>query len=166
MIESEPEPQHSTLNTQNSTLSDAAYQALLRVDSIEDLRAATRDYPSLLEEWADIELIARIEATLEEGNERLARTIEVRREALAELRAQVSSRDPLLQAVRALMEADGEAEVADVISAYPILLTDAAQDALFGLAAAARAQGDMDLADDAISCRALLRTVRAGVEEQ
>jgi hypothetical protein len=157
-------PQSLTPNLR--PLSDAAYQALQHAASPEELRAAARDYPALLEEWADADLTARTEAALDEGNERLARAIETRRDALAELRAQMSGRDPLLQAVRALMQANGEAAVADVISAYPMLLTDAAQDALFGLAANARAQGDANLAEYAISCRALLRTVRAGLEEQ
>jgi ribosomal 50S subunit-associated protein YjgA (DUF615 family) len=161
----QPETQPSALNAQPSTLSDAAYQALLRVFSPDALLAAVRDYPALLEQWADDELAARTEAALDEGNERLARQIEAHREALAELRAQVSGYDSLLQAIRVLLAADGEDAVADVISTYPVLLTDAAQDALFGLAADARAQGDQELAEGANSCRALLRTVRAGLEE-
>ncbi|HEX9373179.1 MAG TPA: hypothetical protein VF897_19355, partial [Roseiflexaceae bacterium] len=147
------------------SLSDAAYQALLHVDSPDALIAATRDYPALLEEWAGADLAARTEAALEEGNERLARTIEMHREALADLRARVGGEDALLRSVRALLEADGEEAIADVIAANPILLTDAAQDALFGLAAGARTQGDEDLAEYAISCRAMLRTVRAGLED-
>jgi ribosomal 50S subunit-associated protein YjgA (DUF615 family) len=146
-------------------LSDAAYQALLHVASPEELRAAARDYPALLEEGADVALAARTEAALDEGNERLARTIEAHREALAELRDQANGPDLLLQAVHAVLDADGEAAVADVVSSYPVLLTDAAQDALFGLAAGARARGDEDLAEYANSRRALLRTVRVGLEE-
>jgi len=161
--DSVPDPRPPTPDPQ--LLSDSAYQALLHVDSPHALIAATRDYPALLEEWAGADLAARTEAALEEGNERLARTIEMHREALADLRARVGGEDALLRSVRALLEADGEEAIADVIAANPILLTDAAQDALFGLAAGARTQGDEDLAEYAISCRAMLRTVRAGLED-
>src|SRR5262249_43485915 len=149
-----------------STLPDAAYQALLHVASPDELRAATRDYPVLLEEWADAALAARTEGALDEGNERLARTIEAHREALADLRAQVGGREALFQAVRALMEADGEDAVADVISSNPMLLTNSAQDALSGVAGDARVRGDDRLAEYAASCGALLRTVRAGLEAE
>jgi hypothetical protein len=159
------EAQSSESGAESIKLSDTAYQALLQVASPEELRAAARDYPALLEEWADADLTERTEDALDEGNERLARMIETQRDALAELRAQLSQRDQVLQAARALMQANGEDAIADVISAYPMLLTDAAQDALFGLAADARAQGQDPLAEYAISCRALLRTVRAGLEE-
>ncbi|MBK9710519.1 MAG: hypothetical protein IPO81_04155 [Kouleothrix sp.] len=160
-----PAPESVEPPTQDASLSDAAYQALLHAASPDDLAAAARDYPALLEEWADAELAARADAALDEGNERLARVVEMHRETLAELRARVGGQDMLLQAVRALLEADGEDAIADVIAENPILLTDAAQDALFGLAAGARAQGDQDLAEYAISCRAMLRTVRAGLDE-
>ncbi len=81
---------------QNALLSDAAYQALLQVAAPNELAAAARDYPALLEDWADADLTARIEVALDEGNERLARIIETRREALAELRVRVSGQDRLL----------------------------------------------------------------------
>src|SRR5262249_3391161 len=64
---------------------DVAYQRLLQVASRDELIAITRDYPALLEEWADAELAERAEAALDEGNERLAGTIEERREVLAAL---------------------------------------------------------------------------------
>jgi hypothetical protein len=159
------EDRYATRDMQHTALSNAAYQALLRVTSPEGLRAAARDYPALLEEPADADLAARTEAALDEGNERLARAIEAQREALAELRGQLGDPDPLLAAVRAMLDADGEDAAANVISAYPILLTDAAQTALADLAAGARAQGDHSLAEYANSCRSLLRTVRAGLEE-
>jgi hypothetical protein len=97
--------QNSELRTQNlalersegSTLSDAAYQALLQVAAPKDLLAVARDYPALLEDWADTDLTARIEAALDEGNERLARVIEARREALADLRVRAGGQDHLLQ---------------------------------------------------------------------
>jgi len=128
--------------------------------------AAARDYPALLEPWADDDLAARIEAALDESNERLARTIEARREGLDELRAQLSEQRALMHAIQALLAAEGEDAVASILSAHPILLTDTAQDALSHLAADALARGGPELAEKAASCQALLRTVRAGLEEQ
>jgi hypothetical protein len=137
---------------------------LLLVAAPGELTAAARDYPALLEDWADADLAARIEAALDEGNERLARVVEARREALADLRARTSAQDHMLQGVRALIEAANDDAIADVLTQYPILLTDAAQDALSRLAAGARSQGDDQLAERAIACRGMLRTIRAGLE--
>jgi hypothetical protein len=160
------EAQSSALSPQTSVLSDSAYQALLHAASPDELRAAIRDYPALLEAWADADLGARIEAALDEGNERLARAIEMQREGLLELRIQLSARDALLRAIQALLAADGEDAVAAILSAYPILLTDAAQDALSSLAAEALARDDQAPAEQMIACQALLRTVRAGLEAE
>lgn len=146
------------------SLPDPAYQALLRVASPAALAEAARAFPALLEAWADDDLAARTEAALEEGNERLAQALDERREALAELHTQTNDPATLLAAVRALMEAEDDDAIADVLTIYPLLLTDTAQEALLGLAAGARAQGDDDLAEYAIGCRALLRQVRAGLE--
>jgi hypothetical protein len=145
-------------------IGDVAYQRLLHVASRDELIAITRDYPALLEEWADAELAERADAALDEGNERLAGTIEERREVLAALRAEVGGQAGLARAVQALMEASSEEDMAHALDEYPILLTDAAQDALLGLAAGARAQGDDELAEYTIERRALLRKVRAGLE--
>jgi hypothetical protein len=145
-------------------ISNAAYQMLLGVCSRDELIAITREHPALLEEWAGAELAARADAALDEGNERLARTIEERREALAELRAEVGGPDVLARAAQALLEARDEDEIALALTEYPILLTDVAQDALLGLAAGARAQGDANLAEYAVERRAMLRNVRAGLE--
>jgi hypothetical protein len=152
--------------TPSSRLSDSAYQALLHAASGDALLAATRDYPALLELWADDELAARIEAALDEGNERLARTIEARREGLDELRAQLSAHAALMHATQALLAAEGEEAVASILGIYPILLTDTAQDALSNLAADAQARDEHELVSKAIGCQALLRTIRAGLEEQ
>src|SRR6185503_15679448 len=86
-------------------IGDAAYQRLLHVATRDELFAVTRDYPALLEEWADAELAERAEAALDEGNERLASTIEERREALAALRVEVGGQAGLTRAIQALMEA-------------------------------------------------------------
>ncbi|MEP7190930.1 MAG: hypothetical protein ABI901_17200, partial [Roseiflexaceae bacterium] len=155
----------SVLRPPSSALSDAAYQALLHAASADALLAATRDYPALLEPWADDELAARMESALDESNERLARTIEARREGLDELRTQLSERTALMYAIQALLAAEGEDAVAGTLSAHPILLTDTAQDALAQLAADALARDDHALAGQAASCQALLRTVRTGLEE-
>jgi len=150
---------------QPAALSDGAYQALLHAASADALLAATRDYPALLELWADDDLGERIEDALDEGNERLARTIEARREGLAELRAQLSERTVLQYAVQALLAAEGEDAVAGILSSHPILLTDTAQNALSQLAADALTRDDHELAGKAASSQALLHTVRAGLEE-
>jgi hypothetical protein len=159
------DPQSSALSPQSSQLSDSGYQALLHAASAEALLAATRDYPALLEHWADDYLAARIEAALDEGNERLARTIEARREGLDELRTQLSAHAALLHAIQALLAAEGEDAVAGILDTHPILLTDTAQSALSNLVADAQARADPDLARKAINCQALLHTVRAGLEE-
>jgi hypothetical protein len=160
-----PVKQDSVLSPRSSVLTDSAYQALLHATSPDALQAATRDYPALLEAWADVDLAVRSEAALDEGNERLAREIETRREDLVELRMQLSTRDALLQAIQALLAAEGEDAVATILAAYPILLTDTAQAALSVLAAEALAHDDQEPAARAIACQTLLRTVRAGLEE-
>jgi hypothetical protein len=163
-VQSVPEP--AAPAEQPVGLSDGAYQALLHAASADALLAATRDYPALLEIWADDDLGERIEDALDEGNERLARTIESRREGLAELRAQLSERTVLLYAVRALLAAEGEDAVAGILSSHPILLTDTAQNALSELASDALTREDHELAGKATSSQALLHTIRAGLEER
>lgn len=153
------------LSTESLELGDAAYQALLQAASAEELLAATRDYPSLLETWAGDELAARVDAALDEGNERLARAIEARGEELAALRARLGRPEALAEALQALTSAAGEDAIADALARYPILLTEAAQQALAELAAGARERGDHGAADLAETRRELLRTVRAGIEE-
>ena len=71
----------------------------------------------------------------------------------------------LLHAIQALVAAEGEDAVAEILGIYPILLTDTAQDALSNLVADALARDDHDLSEKASSCQALLRTIRAGLEE-
>ncbi|HNP74307.1 MAG TPA: hypothetical protein PKK15_24520, partial [Kouleothrix sp.] len=67
-------------------------------------------------------------------------------------------------AVRALLDADGNDAVAEVLGAHPMLLTGAAQAMLADLASTAGAQGQAELADDAARCRALLHDIRAGLD--
>jgi hypothetical protein len=139
----------------------------MRAASVEELSAAARDYPALLEDWADAALIARADTALEEGNERLAQAVEERREALAELRARLGAGDAIRAAVGVLLAAGAEEEaLAGVLDEHPALLTDAAQDALATLVAEARAAGNIELAERAGARAALLRAVRAGLEER
>jgi hypothetical protein len=53
---------------------------------------------------------------------------------------------------------------AELLASNPVLLTDSAQAALANLAASAQAQGNAQLAANALASRTLLRTVRAGLE--
>lgn len=148
-------------------LADQAYQAFLRAESPRVLREAVADYPTLLEPWVDDELAARVDAALDEGNEHLAQAIELRRDALARLRAEMTGDEGLRQAIDALLRAGHEADaLAMAVGEHPALLTDAAQTALFELAAGARARGDHALAEYAVECRALLRRVREGLQEE
>jgi hypothetical protein len=160
-----PDPRSPVLSPQ-SALSDTAYQALMRAAAPADLADIVRDHPALLEPWADDELGLRAEAALDEGNERLAHAVEARRDALAELRGALTAEAELMHAIQELVRA-GEREdaLAQALSEHPVLLTDTAQEALFRLAAEARARGDHVLAERAVEYRAMLRNVRDGLEE-
>ncbi|MFL5803927.1 MAG: hypothetical protein ACJ8CR_19560, partial [Roseiflexaceae bacterium] len=129
-----------------------------------ELRAAIGDHPALLEDWADAELLTRVESALEAGDERLAADIEERREVLAALREELSGAAALPQAIKALFAADGEDALTAALGEHPILLTGMAQDALAELAAEAGARGDEGLAEYAEQCRAMLHKVRAGLD--
>jgi hypothetical protein len=159
-----PGPQPPTPNPRS--LSDSAYQTLMAVVSAEELRAAVRDHPALLDAWADAELAERVEVALDAGDERLATAIEERREVLAALREELSGQAALPQALKALLQADGEDELAAALTEHPILLTDAAQNALLQLASEARQRGDDQFAEYAVECRAMLRKVREGLEAE
>jgi hypothetical protein len=147
-----------------AALPDRSYQAVMLANSRDALLAACRDDPALLEPAAADGLSARAEAALDAGNEQLAFAIETRAEELAALRAELLAGPALLRAARALVEAEDDDELARVLDGHPALLTDAAQEALLGLAAGARAQGDDDLAALALERRAMVRRVRAGLE--
>ncbi|NJL33829.1 MAG: hypothetical protein HC893_08185, partial [Chloroflexaceae bacterium] len=118
-----------------------------------------------------------VNEALDDGNERLAQLVEERREQLEvnppatthgpddARRALVGEQppDPLEEAIEALIIAADEDEIAQVLMDYPDLLTDAADAALAQLADEARAQDDAELATYATECRAMLRTVREGL---
>lgn len=150
--------------------------ALLQVEdaaALDDLVAA---WPALLEPGTDAALEAAVNQFLDEGHERLAAQLELQRERLAELRsARLAAPAPAGQAnqppapagldatqdaIEALLFAEDEDELAQVLIAHPVLLTDEAQAALWALSSEARAGGDTELASYAVECRAMLRRVR------
>lgn len=145
-------------------LSETAYLALLHVDSIDALVGVLGDYPVLLESWVDGVLTVYVEGALDDGNERLARDIEERREALAALRCDMAGPSLLHQACHELLQTSDEPGLAHVLTQYPILLTDIAQEALFAFAGDAHVQGDHALAERILACRAMLRQVREGLQ--
>ncbi|MCS6880707.1 MAG: CpXC domain-containing protein [Oscillochloridaceae bacterium] len=148
-------------------LPDAAVQALLRTRTDAELEAVCAEHPVLLRLEADGLLARRVDQALDEGNERLAQALEERREALARRRpAAASEADAasLDEAIEALLVADGEEALIEVLDRYPVLLEEAAADALWQFAAEARASGDEELARYAVACRELLRRVRADLE--
>jgi hypothetical protein len=162
-----PPPTPSSAGVEGSRLTDSVYHAFLRTESLRALRETVADYPVLLEPWADDDLAVRVDAALDEGNEHLAQAIELRRDALARMRAEMTSDTGLHEAIDALVRAGDDADaLAAVVGEYPALLTDAAQIALFELAASARARGEHALAEYAVECRALLRRVREGLQEE
>ncbi|MFP4439798.1 MAG: hypothetical protein ACLFVO_21395, partial [Chloroflexaceae bacterium] len=167
---------------------DAAYQALLLAQTATALEQATAIYPVLREPWVDLVLARQVDQALDEGNVRLAHDLEERREALVELRrhyplderqaalmreatapayaaAATHSEALLEEAVNALLAADDDDQMAEVLIDYPLLLTDAAQQSLERVAAAAQVRGDSDLAVYADECRTMLQHVREGLEE-
>jgi hypothetical protein len=154
-----------------TALPEPALQALLQSHSAAELAAAAEAHPLLLRPEVDALLTERVNLALDEGNERMARAVEERREALAELRAAAAATAApadgatLDEAIEALLVAEGEDAMAEVLDRYPILLDEAAAQALFQFAAEARASGDEELAGYAVACREMLRRVRAELEQ-
>ncbi|MFV9506697.1 MAG: CpXC domain-containing protein [Oscillochloridaceae bacterium umkhey_bin13] len=148
-------------------LPDPALQALLRVGNAAELAAVAQTYPTLLTQAADLALAALVEAALDDGDDRLALTLEERREALVALRTTAPippDAASLDEAIEALLIAEGEVAIGETIERYPVLLDDLASQALWQFAAEARASGDEDLAGYAIACRDLLRRIRGGLD--
>lgn len=174
-----PAPEHPAVLPE---LPDVAQQALLRAETAPALVQVVQDYPLLQEHWVDQILARQVELALDEGNDWLARALEERREALLELRQQYLigaqqravrevvtvpyqvSPTPvegnLEEALIALFAAEDEDLMAAVLLDFPVLLTDAAQQALGQLASNAEARGDDELAAYASQCRTMLHNVR------
>lgn len=149
-----------------TVIPDAAIHDLLRATSLDELEAAVAAHPLLLRPEVDGLLAERVEHALDDGHERLAHALEERREALAQLRAAPAADEATLdEAIEALLLAEGEAAMAEVIDRYPVLLDDVAAQALWQFAAEARASGDEELARYAVECREMLRRVREGLAE-
>ncbi|MBX0330951.1 hypothetical protein K2Z83_25160 [Oscillochloris sp. ZM17-4] len=152
---------------------EPAIQALMQAQSGAELLGVVEAHPSLLRPEADSLLAARVNEALDEGHDRLASALEERREALAELRAARAAEPPspdqqgptLEEAIEALLIADGEEAMVEVIDLYPVLLEEVAAQALWQFASEARAGGDEDLARYAIECREMLRRVREELGE-
>jgi hypothetical protein len=144
------------------TLPHEVYQALLQVQSSEALANLAQSYSVLLEPWVDDTLSATVDQVLEEGNERLAYSLEQRREQLAALRQEIVRQD----AIEALLTAEDDEALSEVLIAYPVLLTDETLQDLWQLAADARSHGDEELARYAVECRAMLRKIREELPDQ
>jgi hypothetical protein len=151
-------------STPISPLTEVTYQAILAADSAGALLDAAGEHPAILEAWVEYEVGVRAEQALDDGNERLAQQLDQRREALAALRAEYANEAALMQAVQALLRADGEEAIAAVLGAYPVLLTDAAQALLLQLGSEAQAHDDPQLAAYALECRVMLRDVRQSLD--
>jgi hypothetical protein len=159
-----------------TALPEPALQALLQAQSGAELTQATELHPLLLRPEVEGLLAERVNLALDEGNDRLAQALEERREALAQLRllaqeARRTANNPpadaptIDEAIEALLIAEGEDAMAEVIDRYPLLLDEAAGQALWQFAAEARASGDEELARYAVECREMLRRVREQLED-
>ncbi len=141
-------------------------QDLLRARSDADLEQVIARHPLLLRPEVDQLLAAEIETALASEADSLARALEERRALLAAMRVSPtpSTAAELEAAIEALLIAEDEEKIAQVIDEYPDLLSETAERALWEFAAEARAAGDDELARHAIACRELLRRVRTGLE--
>ncbi|WP_322488717.1 CpXC domain-containing protein [Chloroflexus sp.] len=142
-----------------------ALQALLSAHSDAELEQVIARHPLLLRPEIDALLAAEIEMALASDAERLAQLLEARRSMLAAFRTTPAPANDLETAIEALLVADDEDAIAQVIDQYPLLLSATAEQALWEFAAEARASGDEELARHAIACRELLRRLRVGLEE-
>lgn len=144
-------------------LAEPAYQALLHTASDSALMEAIRLFPTLLEPWADDVLVERMEAALDEGNERLATLIEERRDALGALRLMLTDAEPLSHAIEALLQARDTDAIERVLVEHPALLTETAQLALAAYVERVRAAGQDRAAERAEARAGMLQQVRAGI---
>lgn len=176
------EPTDEPLLHDTEDIPDEAYLALLDVHSTEQFTDLVQRYPFLLAPWVDDLLALRVEQVLEDGHEHLAHDLEDRRELLDGLRQEraayqsaptgvtdhpvADAPDPhLIEAVQALFAAEDEESIGQVLTDYPVLLTEPARQVLLDLASEAQKRGDADLATYAIECRAMLHEVSEGLHE-
>jgi len=150
-----------------TTIPPAALQELLNAHSDTELEQVVARHPLLLRPEVDQLLAEEIEAALAADAERLAQMLETRRAMLAALRSApaAEAETDLEAAIEALLVAEDEETIAQVLDDYPVLLSETAEHALWEFAAEAKAGGDEELARHAIACRELLRRVRTGLEE-
>lgn len=150
-----------------TTIPPAALQELLNAHSDTELEQVVARHPLLLRPEVDQLLAEEIEAALAADAERLAQMLETRRAMLAALRSApaAEAETDLEAAIEALLVAEDEETIAQVLDDYPVLLSETAEQALWEFAAEAKAGGDEELARHAIACRELLRRVRTGLEE-
>lgn len=86
---SSPGNNHNEQRDQHNEIPGDAYQALLQSRSTEELLNVLHNHPVLLESWVDSRLSQAIDRVVAEEYERLALTLEHRREQLVELRHQL-----------------------------------------------------------------------------
>lgn len=150
---------------QLTAIPPAALQELLNAHSDAELEQVIARHPLLLRPEIDQLLEGEIETALASGADRLAQLLASRREMLVAFRTAPTPEADLEEAIEALLVADDEETIAQVLDQYPLLLSAAAEQALWEFASEARAGGDDELARHAIACREMLRRVRAELEE-
>jgi hypothetical protein len=169
------DPMQSSTSTAPATMATVSdedlYQQLLNSNDATGLAELAGRHPRLLAADFLHWLADLVDQALDADNERLAARIDERREALLQLQqpeppAATGGADELETALESLLVADDEDTIAAAIDAYPVLLTETAEQALWQFAAEARAGGDEEMATYAIECRALLRRVREGLEAE
>lgn len=134
--------------------------AVLRTATGAALAAVVDEHPPLLDEVSD-ELLGRwAERARRSGKPRIADGMDERRQALRELRVVYAQQQPVLDAVQALLDADDDAAVEEVLVEHGALLTDEADALLAHLAATA----DPELAMVIDARRAFAQAVRAALE--
>lgn len=157
--------QEASPKNDDQRLSNIAYQAVLHADTPEGLHTIVRDYPQLLEPWAERAIAERLETAIEFGHEHLAALIEERSAALIDLRNEMTQPDMLRSAIRALGSAKTEQALLEAINTYPALLTEATQQALAELQERSVAQGEERRAALIDERRKMLDEVRQGLEK-
>ena len=164
VLEPEEESFIDATHVPHAMLPDAAYQALIQADSSEGLHDAVRDYPQLLEPWAESALAQRLETALEIGHEHLAAVIEERSVALADLRSELTDEVHMRLALKALAGAKTEEALLQAITSYPVLLIEATQQALAAMYERTLSRGEEQRAMLIDARRTMLNTVRQGLE--